>query len=343
MKRKKFYTFIVAENSSANLKKFTVEAKYIYALLGVFAVLFFLFMAFLADYFGLHVDQWRLSQLKRENKELSQKFVQMTGQMRDLEQKVQQVSDFSKKLQLITNVSPESINKQRGFGKIHTNAAILALSSHSPSNRRPAGSAELSHEKNSHRPINSGFSQSDELEMRIESLRGKSQLVKQDAWTLYTDLLEKQEILHNTPSILPVRGWVSSSFGYRNETIYSDHEPYFHRGVDIASTEGNPVVSTADGKVVYTGYDDSGYGNLVVVDHGYGLKTYYAHLAEIQTKTGKIVQRGEVIASVGNTGRSTGPHLHYEVRIYGVPVNPDNYILNKNDAFSASSMVWPSQ
>ena len=117
------------------------------------------------------------------------------------------------------------------------------------------------------------------------------------------------------------------------KTIYVDHEPYFHRGMDIASKEGSPVMATADGKVVYTSYDEYGYGNLIVIDHGYGLKTYYGHLAEINTKVGKSVQRGKIIASVGSTGRTTGPHLHYEVRIFGVPVNPENYILDQGDIF----------
>lgn len=332
MKRKKFYTFIIAENSSKSLKEITVEAKYVHIFLSALCVLFLLFVAFLTDYSGLYVDQWKLSQLKKENRQLSQKFANLDSELKNLEQKIHQISDFSKRLQIITTVSSDQINHQMGFGKIHSNSAIAALSSSSFSNRRPSSTLSLKKENTGWSKVNSFF-KSNELELRIEKLKGKSKLVKQDAWTLFTNLLEKQEILNNTPSILPVKGWVSSEFGYRNETIHSDHEPDFHRGVDIASTEGNPVVSTADGKIVYTGYDDSGFGNLVVVDHGYGLKTYYAHLAEIKTKTGKNVQRGEVIATVGSTGRSTGPHLHYEVRILGIPVNPDKYISDQNDLF----------
>ena len=333
MKRKKFYTFIVAENSSQNLRKITIEAKYVRIFLSALCVLFLLFVAFLTDYSGLYVDQWKLSQLKKENKQLSQKFAHLDSQLKSLEQKVHQISDFSKKLQLITTVSSDQINHQMGFGKIHSNSAIAALSSSSLSNRRP-GSISSFNKEDIGWPKADPFSNSNELELRIEKLKGKSELVKQDAWTLYTDLSEKQEILNNTPSILPVRGWISSGYGYRNETIHSDYEPDFHRGMDIASTEGKPVVSTADGKVSRTGYDDSGYGNFVVVDHGYGLKTYYAHLSEIKTKTGKNVQRGDIIGEVGSTGRSTGSHLHYEVRILGIPVNPDKYISDQNDLFA---------
>lgn len=332
MKRRKTYTFIVSENSSSCTQVWTVEKKHAHIALGCLAGFFLLLTVFLTDYLSRHVDQWQLSQLKKENKKLEQKFVRVKSQLKDLENRVHQISDFSKKLQLITNTSPELNNQQMGFGKIHSSLAIVSLSTVHKANRSLASyTPSLNRSTTGRFEVGPLKEEIDQIEVHIEQIKGKSELVKQDVWTLYTDLLEKQEILNNTPSIQPVRGWLSSSFGYRNETIYSDHEPHFHRGVDIASTEGNPVRASADGKVVYTGYDEHGYGNLVVIDHGYGLKTYYAHLAEIKTKSGKTVQRGEEIGGVGSTGRSTGPHLHYEVRIFDVPVNPENYILDQND------------
>lgn len=337
MKRKKFYTIIFSGDSFSSLKKITVQQKYAHIILAVLISLALLFTVFLTDYLGIYIDKWELSQLKKKNQGLEKKLADLNSHFNELEKKVYKISDFSKKLQIITNTSSEHINQQMGIGKIHSSSEILALSSYTPAQKvfRSPNSQNLNqkfHEKN-HYSETSPLELSNALEVRIEELKGKSDLVKQDIWTLYTDLLEKQEILNNTPSILPVKGWVSSHFGYRNETIYSDHEPHFHRGVDIASTEGNPVVSAADGKIVYTGYDDYGYGNLIVIDHGYGLKTYYAHLSKIETKIGKQVQRGEIIARVGSTGKSTGPHLHYEVRIFGIPVNPDNYILDQTELF----------
>ena len=326
MKREKYYTFIIAENNSAHLKKITVKKKQVYIFLSFAGALSLFFLAFITDYFGLYVDRWELSRLKKENRQLEQKIVYAHSQLEDLEKKIYQISDFSKKLQMITSASLEPFNTQGGFGKIHSSSAIIALSSHS--RQRSLEPAVL----NTH-----FHSESDKLEIRIENLKGQSELVKQNAWTLYTDLLEKQELLNRTPSIAPVKGWISSSFGYRNETIYSDHEPHFHRGVDIASAEGHPVVASADGKVVYTGYDERGYGNLIVIDHGHGLRTFYGHLASTLTKAGDFVQRGEEIGLVGSTGKSTGPHLHYEVRIFDKPVNPENYMLDQNDRLYAES------
>jgi murein DD-endopeptidase MepM/ murein hydrolase activator NlpD len=99
-----------------------------------------------------------------------------------------------------------------------------------------------------------------------------------------------------------------------------------HRGMDIATPHGHPVLSPSDGTVVFAG-TESGYGKVLVVDHGYGVKTRYGHLAEFFVKTGDRVKRGSRIAAVGNTGRSTGPHLHYEVRVNGVAENPRKFIL----------------
>ena len=332
MKRKKHYTFIISENSSSNLKTITVEKKYIYIFFGVLCGLILLLTAFLTDYLALYVDKWKLSQLQKENSQLKRKFVYVDKKLKDLEKRVYKISDFSKKLQLITNASPEQINQQMGFGKIHSSPAIVALSENSLSSRSPSSleeERETLFEKKEESDLSiSDFALRDELEFRIEQLTGKSELVKQDAWTLYTDLLEKKEILNSTPSILPAKGWISSDFGYRNETVFEDHTPDLHQGMDIASEEGSPVVATGDGKVFRTGYNKD-YGNFVIIDHGYGLKTYYAHLSEIKTKKDHYVQRGEVIALVGSTGKSTGPHLHYEVRIFGAPVNPDNYILDQ--------------
>ena len=329
MRRKIYYTFLFTKSNSPQLKKISIDSKYIYTFLAVLGSLLFVLIAFLTDYLALHVDHWKLAKLQKENKNLEQKLASINTQLVDLEKKVHQVSNFSKKLQLITNA--HKTNSLKMIGKTHSNSAIIALSAHSSSKKHNRSPSSIKESAENSENFNS-FS-GEALELRIEKLKEKSEWVKQDAWTLYTDLSEKKEILNNTPSILPVKGWVSSQFGYRNETIFTDHEPYFHRGIDIASEEGSPVLASADGKVVWTGYDEHGYGKLVVLDHGYGLKSYYAHLSEITAKIGETIQKGETIAHVGSTGKSTGPHLHYEVRIFGVPVNPDNYILDQSDLF----------
>ncbi|HEY0431720.1 MAG TPA: M23 family metallopeptidase [Pyrinomonadaceae bacterium] len=129
-----------------------------------------------------------------------------------------------------------------------------------------------------------------------------------------------------TPSVWPVVGKLESGFGgRRNPFGGSSYE--FHSGQDIDAASGDPVVAGASGKVAFVGWQN-GYGQLVVIDHGGGLTSRYGHLSHIDIEAGKTVERGQFIGRVGSTGRSTGPHLHYEIRINDQPVNPLQYLLN---------------
>ena len=125
------------------------------------------------------------------------------------------------------------------------------------------------------------------------------------------------------PSIWPVDGRLQSSFGHRNDP-FSGHGA-FHAGVDISAADGTPVRAAADG-VVDSAEWAGAYGKLVVVDHGNGFQTYYAHLSRFGVVPGQFIRRGAIVGNAGSTGRSTGAHLHYEVRRHGTPVNPHRYL-----------------
>jgi murein DD-endopeptidase MepM/ murein hydrolase activator NlpD len=132
--------------------------------------------------------------------------------------------------------------------------------------------------------------------------------------------VERQEALAAaTPSIWPAHGWLTSTFGGRSDPFSG--EPAFHQGLDISADKGQPVYATADGRVESAGYTGD-YGNLVVLKHDFGLTTRYGHLSKFNVKVGDVVRRGDVIAFVGSTGRSTGAHLHYEILVNGKLINP---------------------
>ncbi len=143
--------------------------------------------------------------------------------------------------------------------------------------------------------------------------------------TLLKSLESKRNLLAATPSLRPTDGWISSNFGYRVSPFTGRRE--FHKGLDIATRQGTPIIAPADGVVTFAAKKWL-IGNMITLDHGYGMLTRYGHIFKLLKKKGDRVKRGEVIALVGNTGRSTGPHLHYEVRLNGVPVNPIKYILD---------------
>lgn len=128
-----------------------------------------------------------------------------------------------------------------------------------------------------------------------------------------------------TPMQWPVAGIITSPFGERKNPMGAGED--FHPGVDIAADEGNPIAAAAAGRVISAG-PDGGYGNLIVVDNGNGVTTRYAHCSQIFARVGDVVSAGQTIGAVGSTGHSTGPHLHFEVRINDQPVDPAHYLSN---------------
>jgi murein DD-endopeptidase MepM/ murein hydrolase activator NlpD len=143
--------------------------------------------------------------------------------------------------------------------------------------------------------------------------------------SLYGELEGQRNLLASTPAIRPTAGWLTSRFGYRTSPFTGRKE--FHKGLDIANRHGTAILATADGIVTFSGKKGN-MGNVLVIDHGHGMLTRYAHLSKALKQTGETVKRGDIIARMGSSGRSTGPHLHYEVHLNGVPVNPARYILN---------------
>lgn len=156
-------------------------------------------------------------------------------------------------------------------------------------------------------------------------LRERGRSIDQRLFGLEKRLAQQNALMSSTPSIEPVPGLITCGFGERSDPF--TEEPAFHTGIDISSQRGHPIVASADGTVVRAGWVN-GYGRCVEVAHGLGLRTLYGHLDEIRVFEGQHVLRGQAIGLVGTTGRSTGPHLHYEVRLDNRPVNPLPYILD---------------
>lgn len=143
---------------------------------------------------------------------------------------------------------------------------------------------------------------------------------------LRSTALQQRHRLEHIPAIQPVEAsklrQMASGYGSRLDPVYGTTK--FHEGMDFAAPIGTPIYATGKGTVTNAGWE-SGYGNTVEIDHGYGYMTRYAHMSKITARPGQKVERGDKIGEIGNTGKSTGPHLHYEVRLKGVPQNPVNY------------------
>lgn len=168
------------------------------------------------------------------------------------------------------------------------------------------------------------------LQDNITTLQHRIRQQQQSYDTLEHLVETKEQMLAAIPAIQPVSNkdfsHIASGFGYRIDPIYKT--PKLHTGLDFASAMGTPIYATGDGAIVSAGFDEKGYGNYVVINHSYGYQTLYGHMVRIKVRPGIKVQRGEVIGWVGNTGKSTGPHCHYEVIRNGEKIDPVHYFFN---------------
>ena len=162
-----------------------------------------------------------------------------------------------------------------------------------------------------------------EMHQELTQLQGAASRQETSLQMLIEYFEDKRSLYASTPSAWPVRGWITSPFGNRTSPFSGILK--FHEGIDIAAQTGTPVMAPADGVVVKAGFS-TGYGNMVEISHGYGIKTVFAHNSRLNVKAGQKVKRGDIISYVGDSGSSTGPHLHYEVRLNGLPVNPMKYM-----------------
>ena len=161
------------------------------------------------------------------------------------------------------------------------------------------------------------------LDLRFEQLRKDVLVDVKDLEALREELDSRRIVLESIPALWPVRGILSSGFGVRTSPFTDT--PVFHHGLDIIARPGVPVRAAAAGKAVRSGYE-SLFGNVVVLEHGYGYRTLYAHLGKRLAAAGDIVQKGDPVGTVGETGRTTGAHLHYEVHVNGLAVNPFRFL-----------------
>jgi murein DD-endopeptidase MepM/ murein hydrolase activator NlpD len=245
-----------------------------------------------------------LKNLRQETKAQKvqiQAFVQTVG---DLKQQMARLKEFDAKLRVITDIGlPKGDSELVGMGGAQEPELYDMLIS--------TGSAEGELAEEIDRDLS-----------YLQSAAAQQQLSFQE---LTDAIKDKQSKWASTPSIWPVRGWLTSDFGKRVSPFSGGVS--MHKGIDIATQMNKPVIAPAAGVVSYSGYH-SGLGKLLKINHGNGIQTLYGHLAKFNARPGQRVKRGDVVAYVGNTGLSTGPHLHYEVRVNRIPTNPLKYILN---------------
>ncbi len=299
---KKFTVLLVPEGT-ARVKQFRFPR--ILPVLAILLLAGFTFFGFgiIQEYLSLKAKAPRMALLEAENTLQQKQLIQMTCRIDAITLDMAKLSNQDKKLRtLARQVGAEDKGKFRGIGG--SDAGLL----NPEENLRKADRKLV---RTMHRTL-------DDLESAIDQSRESN--------TELEKFLDDQKmLLASTPSIWPAKGWLSSRFGYRTCPFTKKKE--FHKGIDVSTRRGSPVLSPANGLVIFNGWK-RGYGRVIVMKHGKGFKTKYAHLKKSLVKKGQYIRKGAKIGLVGSSGRTTGPHLHYEVHLNNAPVNPLRYIFN---------------
>ena len=333
MSEKKLTFFLVSSDSGASRKMtFSLTSVKSVALIG--SVCLVALIAILIDYVGLLVETSENKRLRAENALMRKNFEIVDGKVGALEASLERIRTFTTKLKLITNIDSEDRSLKLSMNpEPAPNQAVDELDvpvdqreTFAELEKKEPGAASAVVDESQGEMAVSDNRDYQTLVIRIERGLKESTLREQSVLDLWESLSEKQSLMNAIPNIRPARGWITSRFGYRISPFTG--RPSMHTGLDVAAAPGSPVYAPADGVVTFAGYDE-GYGKMVTVDHGHGYQTRYGHLANFYVQVRQRVSRYDIIASVGNTGRSTGPHLHYEVRLNSIPKNPANFILDE--------------
>lgn len=332
---KKKVTFLVMTDRKGVVRRYVVAAAWLKTLMVFGVVVTIVGLAAFMDYVGLLAQSIENKRLRAENRQLRSQFEVIEGKLSSLESSIERVKTFATKLKEITGIDEENRALKLAIGsESRTNEALESLNE-PLEGRNPAAlfgrEDSVFFEKapldvDAGELANESVKDYSSLSVRIERTVKDTYLREQGVFQLMGVLSNQQSLLRATPSLKPAQGWITSRFGYRVSPFSG--RAALHQGVDIASAPGTPVYAPADGIISFAGYDQ-GYGKLVSIDHGYGVLTRYGHNSQLFVVVGQKVKRGDVISAVGSTGRSTGTHLHYEVRLNGLPVDPMNYILNE--------------
>jgi murein DD-endopeptidase MepM/ murein hydrolase activator NlpD len=303
----KTFTLIVVPDHNSQVKRYRINTRFIWQFGVGLVVLTALATAATVHYFMVARDAAENASLRKENLALVTQLKSIRERIDHIGSTLDRVERFDQKLRAITLLSDPQRNLAMG-----------------PTESEPGTSVPPS---NDNQFVKLTTLESPKaLSGRLDKLSAEATRQEQSLQELQAYFQDQKSLLASTPSTWPVRGWVTSDFGQRIDPYTA--ERVMHAGLDIAGPHGKEVLSPSDGTVVFAGLE-GGYGNVLVIDHGYGIKTRYGHLSSIKVKPGDKVKRGEIVALMGNTGRSTGPHLHYEVRVNGLPQNPRKFILDE--------------
>ena len=293
------FTLMIIPNRKSGVKKISVPKAAIRNI-AIGAVVFILLALFVVyDYTSIKRDRVEMSRLRDLTKVQQQQLHELGAKIDEFSDRMEELRQTDKKIRILAYETNRERKLPLGVGGSDKETRIKDLL------------------EKDHSVLIEG------MRKNIDKLKNEANEREKSFNELLAFLNEQKSILASTPSLWPVQGWVTSSFGARRSPFGTGIE--FHKGVDISTRFGKAIVAPADGFVVRSGYEPMD-GNTVKIEHGHGFSTAYLHLSKIAIAQGERIKKGQVIGYVGDSGRSTGPHLHYSVYVNNVPVNPVKYL-----------------
>ena len=288
--RKRFYILFVARDEGGQLRKISIPVQYLYVFLAGLAVGAFCLTAIASSYARMLQKIAHYNQLRTEHAQLKDNYSRLEQVAKERDVQVASLGSLASEVSAL-------------YGLKSNPAMVVA-------------STEQIQEAQVHSSLDQLYA------LKRTALSGAASVGISLGLTRNSTTGDWLRV-SSAPNLWPVEGQITGSFGERIDPF--NGEGAFHSGVDISASVGSPVIAPADGIVTFADFQ-SGYGRAITIDHGHGISTRYGHLSSFAVTAGQYIQRGDTIGYVGLSGRSTGPHLHYEVRINDVPVNPYKYL-----------------
>ena len=300
---KEYFNVLIFGHKTSKMRHLKIHKKTLKVALYLLAFAVLSTTFFFCDYIQVRKKAFELNRLRQEAQVQKSQIHFFSARIEDLEKQLSKLKEFDKKIRIIANL-------ERGQDV----TPFMGMGGPSPSDLRE----KLKGEKDERALVQ-------QMKTDVERLQSEVMSREESLSELERLLETKKDILVHTPSVWPTPGWVTSGFGFRTNPFTGLTQ--MHEAIDISNRTGTPVVAPAAGIVSDIG-NDNAYGRILVISHGFGMTTRFAHLSKTLVKVGLKVKRGDKVAEIGMTGNTTGPHLHYEVRLNGIPANPMRYIMN---------------
>jgi len=321
------YSIIVVAEETAPVRRFEIRKDLVRRLLWCAGVISLLLTVCLGDYIRVRIAHSELGRLRVEVSEQREQIDSFDTTLNGVRSTLANIGEFERKVRIIANLPGSAATGGEEVAEVGVD---------SPDPGPPLGGSGVSAptgvplpdvplEPQSRIEVGSDEPLIAALHRAAQQLGEVARFQERSLAEVASQLESKRAHLAATPAIWPTKGWLTSRFGTRVSPFTNQKQ--FHAGIDIAGERGTDIFAPAQGKVVFSGKRGP-LGKSVIIDHGYGVRTQYGHSDDLYVKTGETVQRGQRIAALGNSGRSTGPHLHYVVEVKGKAVNPLDYIFD---------------